>query len=677
MRSVKKKKIIRWLIAAKNYKEFESCKTYKLYNNTYFLFFLLFKYLIFKDACFLNYKLLIYKYNLNLYLNIKECRFYFIFFYLLIRCNLFDFITFLSDNSIRYNLKNCKYIFLFNKYIYLYIYILKYLSFFTVKFNKYNYYKNKKIILYNNFFLLKEFKLKVDSKSFFLYRKYLEFFRLFKYNEYLSNHKIFWKYPKLKYLLHIYIFNVIKFNKNYRVKIFLNFLNIYRLKNTQFLDFNKCKLNLKNNMYNVNCSIILIRSIKLSNFLYLKLDNNFLNLKCINSDFFKFFDITANIIFYKLFKPLSILFSLYVAFTTFKVHHIFILRYKPIRRLRFRHILSLHLRFNIIRYSFLPKIFKIFYKYYIYNIFRQPNFINYGFLSYYFLENNNFIKDFIKKHLLLYRITNIIIIESISIYFEYMHWDLAREAHKVKTIQHTDLLKLWHKNLNSYKENQLSLGIVPLNQNITEYGDYILHSSSQFKRLAKDQILLNYLFIFIWNLIYKWSIVIYIDILNITRSTQGFLNIYSNFKYSFEFISWEILNSNNNKYILNRYILKFNYLLKHIKIENLINLFLSKYTNTIVHYTKKYPKDFFMNISFVYFFSRDFFFRILSKKGKINNIKFILQQNKIIVNNFNNFYFRFFNWQVQNFISLQRFWLFYFRYKNYYQDYVFYRCLYG
>lgn len=100
------------------------------------------------------------------------------------------------------------------------------------------------------------------------------------------------------------------------------------------------------------------------------------------------------------------------------------------------------------------------------------------------------------------------------------------------------------------------------------------------------------------------------------------------------------MNSNNNKYILNKYFLKFKYCLNYIKIENIITFFYSKFTYNTLLYFKNYPKDFVINISFSYFFIRDTFFRILSKKDRIINVKNYLINNNLIRNHYYYSFFR-------------------------------------
>lgn len=665
--------IIRWLDSLKNYREFKPQKPPKFSKNIYSLFFLLFKYLIFKDICVSSFHALIHKYNINLYYNIIECRFYYLFYLIIIRNKLYDFKIFFDksvpDYFSRNFIKSYKYIFFFNRYIFIYVYLLKYLNFFLIAYSKYNYHLNRNI--YHNLFFFKEFKLKVDYNSFFFYRKYIYFFHLAKYNEYLSNHKMLWKYPKLKYLLHIFFCTLKKSERKFRKNTLLHFFYIYKLNQYKSIFLDKHNLNLKYSRFNTNNNIILIRSLNLNFLSIYKLDNPFFYLKSCNLNLLKLLDLISNNFYYKLINISFILLSIYIAHASYKVYHFYIARYKQIRRLKCRHIIASHWKFNLLKFKFLPQIFKIFYKILIQDTCRQPNIINYGFLSYYFLENNNYVKIFVRKNILLYRITNILIIEYISLLFDHWHRDLNREAHKFKGFDQPDILKMWQINITKTLRKKIDKSIAPIYSNINNPNSNSIHSFDN-NTLPYDPFQINYIFLYLWKLIFRWSILIFIDILNITRNTNGFLKIFSNYKYSFEFISWEILNSNNNTYIFNKYFLKFNYLLKYIKIENIITIFLSKYTNSILEYIINYPKDYFINISFIYYFLRDYYFLILSKKNKLNNIKSILLNKKSIINNFNLFYYRFFYWQLQSFLGLQRFWLFYHKHQTYYIEYYFY-----
>lgn len=85
---------------------------------------------------------------------------------------------------------------------------------------------------------------------------------------------------------------------------------------------------------------------------------------------------------------------------------------------------------------------KIFYA----KIFPTFNLINYSFLSYYFLGNKDYILYYIKKNILVYRITNIILNDYTSLILDNIHWDIVVEAHKVMKTSHPDVYKTWQKN---------------------------------------------------------------------------------------------------------------------------------------------------------------------------------------------------------------------------------------
>jgi hypothetical protein len=49
-----------------------------------------------------------------------------------------------------------------------------------------------------------------------------------------------------------------------------------------------------------------------------------------------------------------------------------------------------------------------------------------------------------------------------------------------------------------------------------------------------------------------------------------------------------------------------------------------------------------------------------------------MKKKKLIINKYNLFYYKFFFWQLQCYLSIKRFWLYYNKYKKYYKDYDFY-----
>jgi hypothetical protein len=56
--------------------------------------FLIFKHLLLKDLSITNYIDLVEYYNMNLYSNIKECRFYYIYYFIMLRAQLYEFMDF-------------------------------------------------------------------------------------------------------------------------------------------------------------------------------------------------------------------------------------------------------------------------------------------------------------------------------------------------------------------------------------------------------------------------------------------------------------------------------------------------------------------------------------------------------------------------------------------------------
>ena len=93
--------------------------------------------------------------------------------------------------------------FFYHNFVFLFIYLVKYKFIFIKNYDKFLFFK--KFSLKNKkFFFYHEFILKADCISFFLYRRYIEYFRMFRYNEYLSNDKTLFLFPKIKNILHQY-----------------------------------------------------------------------------------------------------------------------------------------------------------------------------------------------------------------------------------------------------------------------------------------------------------------------------------------------------------------------------------------------------------------------------------------------------------------------------------------
>ncbi len=127
------------------------------------------------------------KYISELFIYSYEHRFYFILYHIMLRNRLYDFVEDLTANSVIS--KDITYMIHSNHLIYLYTYLVRYLKNFYIRYNK-NSFKNNAGLLKSIFFF-KDFKLKIDSNSFAIYYKYIEYFRISKYNEYLSTFKVF------------------------------------------------------------------------------------------------------------------------------------------------------------------------------------------------------------------------------------------------------------------------------------------------------------------------------------------------------------------------------------------------------------------------------------------------------------------------------------------------------
>ncbi len=77
--------IVSWLETVKDYRESKPKKLKVFSKNSYLLFFLLFKYLVFKDICMMYHKTWFRKYISELFIYSYEHRFYFILYHILLR----------------------------------------------------------------------------------------------------------------------------------------------------------------------------------------------------------------------------------------------------------------------------------------------------------------------------------------------------------------------------------------------------------------------------------------------------------------------------------------------------------------------------------------------------------------------------------------------------------------
>ena len=196
-----------------------------LINKTLFLFlFFVFKYYIFINLCN-NIKNIPKKYY-----NSNNKNFFVLFFLLL------------KNNNINIILDKFKYIYFFDKKIYIFIEFLNnniYLK--KYKFDYLNKNQNIKVFLYFDFYL------RIDFVLFIHYKHYMNYFRISKYNEYLTIHPALYKFPLLKkYLRKLLVDRLDKvlLNFSFEESIFKNFkLYLYNSNNNKFI--NNIKYNLK------------------------------------------------------------------------------------------------------------------------------------------------------------------------------------------------------------------------------------------------------------------------------------------------------------------------------------------------------------------------------------------------------------------------------------------------
>jgi hypothetical protein len=157
-------------------------KNLLIINKTLFLFlFFVFKYYIFTN---LYNKI---KYIPKKYFNNNNNNFFYMFYLLL------------KFNNKHFFIKNINFfdkkIYIFNNFLNKKIYLFKY------KFYYLN--QNKDIKIY--FFF--DFYLRIDILLFINYKYYMNYFRVCKYNEYLTIHPVLYKFPLLKRYLREYFFN--------------------------------------------------------------------------------------------------------------------------------------------------------------------------------------------------------------------------------------------------------------------------------------------------------------------------------------------------------------------------------------------------------------------------------------------------------------------------------------
>lgn len=678
---IKNNGIIYWSRLIEDYKTytFFSSNQMIINNNRYILLLLLFKYFILKDISNIDYNVYLNIYNNNIYLNIFEFRLYYLLYYIIIENNLIQFLWFLHiqlvENQKLYWIDN-SYNYFHENYIHIYIYLFIKKQKFLLNYSKFKYYKNN--ILLKKIFIYNEFILKVDYTSLYIYMSYIEYFRRIKYNEYISNNKLLWNYPKLKKIFLIRLNKSIKYKKlYYRKMLLLNCYNIYYIiTNLDLYKYINENLLLNNN-HEFNKSIILNKKLSIyrhDNFL---LDNKRLIIKVTDWGINKFIKFINPIIYSRLINLFKNILLIYIIFISHEIYDRYIILSKKLRKIKLRHLISIHYKYQNMQFKFIIYIYKYYFKNYTSSLFLNHILINYGFLSFYFLEDNNYIINYIKKNILLYRIINIFISRHINMQFNKLFNYIDVDPHKANSFKNPSLQKMWNINYIRHKRNKSPIHS-PIYSNIFKGYNYEnkINNVKSFNKnipIAKNsyKVKINWDFIFFWKAIIKWSFIKFYCIINFIDDDEDLFNLVSNYKYSLELIFWEIINSNNKNYISFKYFNHFNILTKNIKKTNIINIFLNKYFNSIVNYFLQYNKDHWINISFCYVILKDYFIFTQDKRySEKNRINDLINKNFYVIDKYRKNYWNFFSWQMKNFLSLLRFKHFYFKHEyTYYMEY--------
>lgn len=296
----------------------------------------------------------------------------------------------------------------------------------------------------------------------------------------------------------------------------------------------------------------------------IKITNIFLFQKIKNINILRFINFFDPFLYFKFIEFFKKLINIYIYYISYEVYNKYIFLSKNLRSLKCKHIKYIHFKYYGVKLKFINFFYRILYKYKLYFYFNNEIFLNYGFLCYYYLENNNYINNFIKKNILLYRILNIVLVKWSFLLFNYFHWDLNKNAHTFKNFSNPDVKKNW--NFNYIKNFKFDSLIAPLSFNYFENKQDLLLKSNLISNNISKEYKINFLFNFFWNVFYKLSFIKYISIINKNINNISLSNLFLNYKYSLEFIFWEIINSNNKNYINYKYFLSFIYLFQILKL---------------------------------------------------------------------------------------------------------------
>lgn len=142
--------------------------------------------------------------------------------------------------------------------------------------------------------------------------------------------------------------------------------------------------NIRQNNQDRNLS--LIKGFSFFNYENLKINNDYIYYKILNYDILFFIKFLNPVFFFKIFKIFKLIFFIYISFIIYEIFHKYISLIKSWRKINWKHILSLFWRLYSYKFKFFSFFFKIFIKFKFNKIFKNVFLINYGFLSFYYLE---------------------------------------------------------------------------------------------------------------------------------------------------------------------------------------------------------------------------------------------------------------------------------------------------
>jgi len=513
-------------------------KSILVLNKPLFLFlFFIFKYYISTNL----YNKLNYKYIIKLFKGKKKnIYFFFIFYFLLLsNSNLNLLLFYFIKKKVYYNIN------LYNINLYIIIEILKYNIFFgKFKFNYFQKSKNIKIFMFFDFFL------RIDILLFITYKYYMNYFRLFKYNEYLSIHPNLYKYPLLRiFLRNFWVNRDTKYHKNlYSEKSILKFFRIY------FFSKDINKLLFFNND--------------------LKFKFKGLNLQFNKFKFIKFLNLLKNNNYYFLYLYFGKFFKLHLCLF---VYNITIFNYEEddwVEIKKFR-LFSLddnlwqlkRYGFNLTSWLFmlvLSYISKMFINNYLYlNNLNNLNIIN----------NFSYLK-FFNFNIFWYSLIKIILIEKINFYYFFWLSELVLKIKKNKKKSLIRYVRIWHILINSYIFQFINVKLDNYNDSV-KLIDYLKNI-----KFNLDFIFWNIFFIGTksYNVNFKYNIESILNKINIDSILYLKFTLYFNFLRFF-------LSYNFSPFFL------INFLFFFIFIHDLfIKIFINKKINLLINKSQKINK---------------------------------------------------------------------------------------